>query len=427
MYDEIEINLGNLLLSLSDAMDLASPLIASHGIRTAFIAWEVARHAELKPSDIETLFAAALLHDLGALSVEEKTQLHEQEELDTEGHCIKGASFLSRVEFLQHLAPLVRHHHDRYDARSKPEREDQQELAQIILLADTIERAVDRGVYILHQCGRLRRAMKRQAGKLIDPDVVDAFLGESTREDFWLDLESPRLYSLLLHRGPYRGKQVGISELRQISEMFRDIIDFRSRYTATHSSGVARSAMLIAEAFGMAEFEVQLMEVAGNVHDLGKLAVPNAILEKPAKLSEDEFQVMKKHTYFTYTILNTIGGLRQLPEWAAFHHERLDGDGYPFHLAGDTLDTGARILAVADVFTALAEDRPYRKGMGSDKIVDVVTQMTADNKLDAQVVRVLTDNMVSIRTEVAEWQAQMQNFYETQFVPLTSATEAGRG
>jgi HD-GYP domain-containing protein (c-di-GMP phosphodiesterase class II) len=176
----------------------------------------------------------------------------------------------------------------------------------------------------------------------------------------------------------------------------------------------------------MAEFEVQLMEVAGNVHDLGKLAVPNAILEKPAKLSEDEFQVMKKHTYFTYTILNTIGGLRQLPEWAAFHHERLDGKGYPFHLAGDTLDTGARILAVADVFTALAEDRPYRGRLDDDKIVGIVTQMSADNKLDPQIVQVLTDNMERIRAEVTEWQAHMLDFYETQYVPLTYSTEAGR-
>lgn len=172
----------------------------------------------------------------------------------------------------------------------------------------------------------------------------------------------------------------------------------------------------------MAEFEVQLMEVAGNVHDLGKLAVPNAILEKPGKLSEEEFQVMKKHTYFTYTILNTIGGLRQLPEWAAFHHERLDGKGYPFHLSGETLDTGARIVAVADVFTALAEDRPYRKGMDSGKIVDIVRRMVAEDKLDGQVVQVLADNMEGIRTEVADWQAQMKDFYETQFVPLTSAT-----
>ncbi len=95
MHDEIEINFGNLLLSLSDAMDLANPAIASRQIRTAFIAWEVARCAKLHSCDVEALFAAALLHDLGALLVEEKIQLHAQEVLNPEGHCIRGASFLA--------------------------------------------------------------------------------------------------------------------------------------------------------------------------------------------------------------------------------------------------------------------------------------------------------------------------------------------
>jgi len=296
------------------------------------------------------------------------------------------------------------------------------QLAQILFLADIIERSVNRDIYILHQNSRLRKVAEEEAGASVDPDVVGIFLDVSEREDFWLDLESPRLYYLLLHRGPFGGKQVGIGELKQISEMFRNIIDFRSRFTATHSSGVARSAMLISRAFGMSASEVQLMEVAGNVHDLGKLAVPNAILEKPAKLSEDEFQVMKQHTYSTYTILNMIGGLRQLPEWAAFHHERLDGKGYPFHLASDRLDTGARILAVADVFTALAEDRPYRKKLNDDKIIQIIAQMAADKKLDTQIVQALEDNIASIKAEVTEWQAPMLNFYETQFVPLSSAT-----
>lgn len=422
MYDEIEINFGNLLLSLSDAMDLANPDIASHQIRTAFIAWEVARCAKLHSRDVEALFAAALFHDLGALLVEEKIQLHAEEVINPEGHCIRGASFLSRVPLLQHLAPIVRNHHRRYDAPPVMDQPDEAQLAQILFLADTIERSVNRSIYVLHQNSRLRKVAEKEAGASVDPDVVGIFLNVSEREDFWLDLASPRLYHLLLHRGPFGGKQVGIGELKQISEMFRDIIDFRSRFTATHSSGVARSAMLISRAFGMSASEVQLMEVAGNVHDLGKQAVPNAILEKPAKLSEDEFQVMKQHTYFTYTILNTIGGIRQLPEWAAFHHERLDGRGYPFHLASDTLDTGARILAVADVFTALAEDRPYRKKLNDDKIIQIITQMAADDKLDAQIVQVLEDNMATIRAEVTEWQASTLNFYETQFVPLSSAT-----
>jgi len=180
--------------------------------------------------------------------------------------------------------------------------------------------------------------------------------------------------------------------------------------------------MRIAEAFGMAESEVRLMGVAGNVHDLGKLAVPNAILEKPDTLSEGEFQVMKKHAYLSYAVLNTIGGLRQLPEWAAFHHERLDGEGYPHHLSSDRLDTGARVLAISDVFTALAEDRPYRKGMDDEKIAEILTRMGSNGKLDQRIVEVLLDNTRDIRLGVQEQQSAVLSFYETEFPSAPCAT-----
>jgi len=226
MYDEIEINLRNLLLSLSDGMDLASHLIAAHGIRTAFITWEVARHANLAPSAVEASFAAALLHDLGALSVEEKAHLHAEEALAPEGHCIKGASLLDLVPFLKHLAPIVRYHHHRYDAPPEMDQPKDLQLASLVCLADTVERAIDRDSYILHQSDTLRRMVQRRAGTSLDPDAARVFLEVSEREDFWLDLESPRLYALLLHRGPHVNKQVGIKELEPVSEMFRSIIDF---------------------------------------------------------------------------------------------------------------------------------------------------------------------------------------------------------
>jgi HD-GYP domain-containing protein (c-di-GMP phosphodiesterase class II) len=418
MYEDVKIDLGNLLLSLSDAMDLASPDIASHGIRTAFIAWEVGREAGLDAGQLSRLVAAALLHDVGALSVEEKVQLMSNEEMDTNPHCVRGAVLLRRASILRDLAPVVRTHHRTWQEWGTTDYDEDGLLAQILLLADKMERFVARGTYILHQNGELRKAAKGLAGTMINPDLVDPFLAVSERDDFWLDLVSSRLYSQLLHRGPFCGNMVGLDDLLEVSMVFRDIIDFRSRFTATHSSGVGRSAVLLAELFGMSEPELRLMQVAGDVHDLGKLAVPNAILDKPEGLSAAEFQVMKKHTYFTYTILNSIGGLRQVPEWAAFHHERLDGKGYPFRVDRGKLDSGARIMAVADIFTALAEDRPYRDGMESAEIVQILTSMADDHRLDAQVTTLLVDNLDYIRPIVQETQQAMREFYETQFVPV---------
>ncbi len=420
MYEEIRINLGNLLLSLSDAIDLANPQIASHQMRTAFIAWEIGRELNLRERSIEKLFKAALLHDLGALSVEEKQRLHVEEELDPIPHCQKGSIFLSRVSFLKKTAPIVLEHHRPWGEWEKIAHSEDTLLAQILHLSDEVERKIHRDQFILHQNRRISDWVREVQQESIQPEIFGAFLRVSRREDFWLDLVSPRLYSLLLHRGPFRKMEIGIKELMEISEMFRDLVDFRSRFTATHSSGVASSAALIAQEFGMTPTEIQMMEIAGNLHDLGKLSIPNAILEKPGKLTEEEYQVMKMHTYFTYNILNTIGGLRQIPEWAAFHHEKLDGSGYPFHVGAHNLDTGSRILAVADIFTALAEDRPYRQGMSEERIAEVLTQMAGSGTLDGRIVQILLDNIGKIRPKVRERQATMRRYYETRFLPLAS-------
>jgi HD-GYP domain-containing protein (c-di-GMP phosphodiesterase class II) len=157
------------------------------------------------------------------------------------------------------------------------------------------------------------------------------------------------------------------------------------------------------------------MEVAGNLHDIGKLAVPNSILDKPGKLTKEEMAVMKSHTYYTYFVIDTIGGLQQIAEWAAYHHERIDGSGYPFHCSESEINTGARIMMVADIFTALAEDRPYRKGMSKEQIVQILNQFSDRCLLDTRIVNLLFDNYEEIYSYVAEKQAISREFYEKQF------------
>ncbi len=161
----------------------------------------------------------------------------------------------------------------------------------------------------------------------------------------------------------------------------------------------------------MTDTEVQLMKIAGNFHDLGKLAIPNSILEKPGKLTEEEFAIIKQHTYYTYTILNTIGGIDQISEWAAFHHEKLDGSGYPFHVSSEKLTTGARIMAVCDIFVAIAEDRPYRKGMSEEKIKQVLKSQAKNGLLDDTIVNLLLENYHEALEAVREEQALAVDYY----------------
>ena len=135
---------------------------------------------------------------------------------------------------------------------------------------------------------------------------------------------------------------------------------------------------LLAELAGMSREDCIMMKIAGDLHDVGKLKVPKAILEKPGRLTDEERNIIKEHPYNTRLVLMPIQGFGKIADWAGYHHEKLNGNGYPFHFGADVLDTGSRILAVADIFSAITERRPYRDSMPKEKAMSVLTGKNTD-------------------------------------------------
>jgi HD-GYP domain-containing protein (c-di-GMP phosphodiesterase class II) len=144
------------------------------------------------------------------------------------------------------------------------------------------------------------------------------------------------------------------------------------------------------------EHDAKMMKIAGYLHDLGKLAVPVEILNKPSKLTKEEFQIIKSHSYYTYRILEPITGFKIINSWASFHHECLNGSGYPFHHGANDLSLGSRITAVADIFTALTEDRPYRSGMDKENVLGIIRKLVNENAIDANIVSLLELNYENV-------------------------------
>ncbi|MGC8604112.1 MAG: HD-GYP domain-containing protein [Desulfomonilaceae bacterium] len=411
MYCKTYVNLLNLVLALSDALDLGNARLFQRQIRSAFIAWQLGRAAGLSSEPLRDLFIAALFHELGALAPEEKLALYIEQVQDVDVHCVRGERLLLTVPIFEPCAKIVRRHHRYWREWNEPIENQLVLQSQILFLADTLERFINRDQYILHQHEELFSRISALSGSQIHPLVIDLLKYVGRTEDFWLDIISPRLYSLLLHRAPCKGTEVELGQLIIISEFMRNLIDFRSKFTATHSAGVSTAASMIASLFGLTELETELMRVAGNLHDLGKVAIPNSILEKTSKLTDEEFAVMRQHTYVTYTVLSSIGGIQQITEWAAFHHERLDGSGYPFHLTSKQLGIGSRIVSVADIFTALAEDRPYRRGMDKNRAMSVLKDLGNKRLLDIKIIELLEANYQRIHSATSEAQEKAMNNY----------------
>jgi HD-GYP domain-containing protein (c-di-GMP phosphodiesterase class II) len=388
---DLKISLCDLVMALSDTMDLVSTTLSGHHRQVAYVALSICKELGIPDNERNTVAFAAALHDAGALSVQERLNAMEFEVVQPHAHAQNGYLLLRSFAPLTEAADIIRLHHVRWDERLDSKVVEAAgghvPLGSLIVhIADRISVLVNRRKEILSQSGSIKDQIVRESGAMFMPDLVDAFVALAKREYFWLDLSSPNIASVVTKRLHRAGIDLNTDTLLGLTDIFRRIIDFRSRFTATHSAGVAAVAEALANRIGFSKRECLHMRVAGYLHDLGKLAIPSELLEKPGKLDPEEMNVMRSHTFHTYRTLEAIPQLSTIAEWAAFHHERMNGTGYPFRLSAEDLPIGSRIMAVADVLTALMEDRPYREGMPPKQAEKVIRDMADAQALDSDVV-----------------------------------------
>jgi putative nucleotidyltransferase with HDIG domain len=241
-------------------------------------------------------------------------------------------------------------------------------LGRIVCLAQTMEifcRATGPG-------GAHAMALKR-AGRWFDPALVGALLAFRDDAAFWEPLEDPRIVPAATTWEPAdRIELADESRLDRVADAFARVIDAKSPFTARHSNEVARWAVAIGAQLELGEGQLRDLRRAGLLHDIGKLAVSNRILDKPGRLERDEIAVMREHPRHTRRILERVACFAGIVETAASHHERLDGSGYHRGLAAFDLSRPARVLAVADVWEALTSARPYRSAMEPQAAMEIV-------------------------------------------------------
>ncbi|WP_162141310.1 HD domain-containing phosphohydrolase [Paucidesulfovibrio longus] len=373
-------------------MDLISRAVVNHHVRVGYLAAQLAGDVGLSAEVQRDLLVAGLLHDAGALSLKSRLDAL-QFEHDGMAHAEAGYRLLRPYQRLRRVARYVRLHHTPY--RELARNPDSPAEANILSLADRIDVLIERGAPLSIQIEHIRSRIQSQSGLALDPRLVEAFLDHRPGDAFWLGAEQPN--KALCTPAPERLEQerLGVEEVLDLSRLFSQIIDFRSRFTATHSSGVAATAVALARLVGFGDREQLFMHIAGNLHDLGKLAVPAEVLDKPGALDDREWELMRDHALYTHQVLADLQGLESVAKWAGEHHERLDGKGYPFGLGKWDLSMGSRIVAVADVFTAVTEDRPYRNGMNRADALGVLEGLAA-SALDRGVVDMLWKNFDEI-------------------------------
>ncbi len=204
---------------------------------------------------------------------------------------------------------------------------------------------------------------------------------------------------------------ISTNQLVKLAELFSFLIDFRSEFTATHSAGVAKTAEKLAELMHFSPDECKKLLAAGYLHDLGKLTIDINILEKQGALEPQEYEYIKSHVYFTHYLLSEISGFEDITTWAAYHHEKLNGNGYPFHITADSMSLCSRIMAVADVFAALREKRPYKEPYTKERILSILDVMVKNGSIDESVVKVLAENYDLVENACVTAQEEAKKAY----------------
>ncbi|NLW90157.1 MAG: HD domain-containing protein [Syntrophomonadaceae bacterium] len=380
------------------AIKLISPAMGRHHDQVAYIAFRLAEHLGYSEEQIIKITLAAFLHDIGAVSLEENLDQLRFEKDNVHIHAELGALFLGAFAPFRSLAPIIKHHHQRwnYGEGACINHESVPAESHLIHLADRAAVLINNQTNILIHKQNLRERISQQKGKVFSPEHVAAFMDISSKDYFWLDCASNGVYEVLEGLFKWESVLIGSEALLDFSRFLSRIVDFRSPLNANHSSGVAASSAALARIAGFKPEECTMMLMGGYLHDIGKLVVPVAILEKDTALDQNERSIIKAHAYYTHHILTVIPEFQQINQWASHHHERLDGKGYPFALDEKDLTPGAQLMAVADIYTALNEDRPYRKAMSRQQSTSVLHEMVKERALNNEYVGLLEKNFDEI-------------------------------
>jgi putative nucleotidyltransferase with HDIG domain len=318
-------------------------------------------------------------------------------------HCEKGYELLRGFAPLAHLAPLVRHHHTHWEAMPGLQIDPKvASHANIIHLADRVDALAARyyrDESLLLHVGEIRSLIQGYRGRFFAPALVDAFLDVSAPEAFWLQLDPAYIPLYINEMGRFSETRTStLVELRQFALLIAQIVDAKSHFTAEHSLGVARLSRFLGQLAGFSGEHLDKLEIAALLHDIGKLQVPDEILESHTALTPAEFAIMKKHSFASYQILRQVGGFEELALWAAQHHESPDGSGYPFRLKGEAISIEARVIKIADIYQALAQQRPYRKPTSASEILSLLRKMQADGEVDGALIDKLAAHLEECHT-----------------------------
>ncbi|GAB1266221.1 HD-GYP domain-containing protein [Aurantivibrio infirmus] len=296
--------------------------------------------------------------------------------------CTRGADIARRLRFEEPIAQGIHSLDEHFNGKGRPEGLVGSAIpiySRIALLSQVID--------VMHSSGGKSAVIEEinsRKGSWFDPELADAFNSIAKESSFWQELNSKNIDATILSLEPGEfTKPLDEDFLDDIAEAFGQVVDAKSPYTAGHSTRVGLYTMLLAEELGINSERRRWLKRGALLHDVGKLGVSNSVLDKPGKLTDEEYESVKMHAVYTGEILERIKPFRELAQVSSAHHERLDGKGYPLGLKSENIALETRIITTADIFDAITAERPYRGAMSVDKTLSIMSN-SIDTAIDPE-------------------------------------------
>ncbi|WP_052466270.1 HD domain-containing phosphohydrolase [Beduini massiliensis] len=388
----------DVIIILKTMLNRLDDRLVDHGERVAYLCLELMRYMNVSEEEYLHVAKLALLHDIGAYKTEEVDALLSFESEDVWEHAIYGYLFLTKMSPLKKNADCVLYHHMSYERLMETDCSNKK-IAALIHLCDRIDVSIKRGASlpsILHQEGQFDPIQVKAFEELNHDNRLIQRLENKSYQDKMNDL--------------YQTIYLGEDERKGYLEMLAYSIDFRSEFTVLHTITTTAIAIELGKQYQLSSEELDKLFYAALLHDIGKGAIPISILEKQGKLNDEETKWMQRHVSITEEILNGYIQTDVL-HMAARHHEKLDGSGYPHQLTDKELTLGDRIVAIADILSALLGKRSYKEKFSITKAISIIEEMAENEKIDREIVRVFADHHEDIMIQVEQNTKKMNQLY----------------
>ncbi len=387
----MNISLKDYFISLSSLLDFLEMELHSHPTnhckRVGLMALRLGRIVGFSESELVALGALSLLHDLGASQAFLIQKMEKQKHPDVEifpDHCQAGAHLIKGIPFLSVMSDVILYHHERYDGKGFYKKSDNiPPMSRIITLSDRIDMEIYNKKKSL---GETVDLIRKETGHSFAPEIAEAGLELMGQCNIEALLSDETISDTLRDIFPAFDIEANEQDVLDMTAAFSTIVDAKSPFTRNHSSSLADKVVAMCGYYNFDHEKTFRMHIAANLHDIGKLSVPNRILDKNGKLTPEEFAVIRMHTAYTRQALSQISGWEDITDWASDHHEKLNGKGYPLGKTADELPFESRLMACLDIYQALTEDRPYKEGFSREKSFAILDECVERGEIDGTIV-----------------------------------------